>query len=56
MLEELIVLGQIPGTHLQVSYAGFVILLFVLLLVVDSRHYIPRVNIKKIIPRKLAHA
>lgn len=54
---ELIVLGQIPGTHIQVSYAGFVVILFALVAVYDLRRKLPRLQIKKIIAnQKLSHA
>lgn len=44
---ELIVLGQIPGTHFQFSYAGIMLLTFALVIVFDLRRHIPRVQLKK---------
>ncbi len=43
---ELIVLGQIPGTHFQFSYAGIMLLAFALMIAIDLRHFIPRIHIK----------
>lgn len=53
---ELIVLGQIPGTHFQFSYAGVMLLAFALVIAFDLRRHLPRTSTKKITPRKLATA
>lgn len=51
---ELIVLGQIPGTHFQFSYAGVMLLAFALVILIDLRHFIPRLQLKPITTRKIA--
>ncbi len=43
-MEELIVLGQIPGTHLQVTYTWFQIIMIPAVLYVGYKYYRRQIN------------
>ncbi len=42
MINELLVLGQIPGTNIQITFNEFLILLDVAVIILLSRKYLPQ--------------